>query len=90
MRPFSRSIAWLCLLLTLWSAGVVIAHHHEDGAESAKCSVCIAALSTSPAAQAVLPRTNFVAVSFVVAAPVAAAKQRLSVFALAVRPPPQL
>jgi hypothetical protein len=89
MRPLSKSIAWLCLLLTLWSAGAVVAHHHEDGAESTKCSVCVAALSTTPAAQTVLPRTHFVAVSFVVAIPVAATKQRLSVFALTVRPPPQ-
>lgn len=90
MRPIPRWSAWLCLLLILWSAAVVVAHHHEDGAESAKCSVCVAAHTASPAAPTVLPRATFVALSAIAIAPVVAAKQRLAVFALTVRPPPQL
>jgi hypothetical protein len=90
MRLFSRPIAWLCVLLTLWSAAAFVAHHHEDEAESARCSVCVAAHTASPAPEIVLPRITFVAVSPVITAPVAAAKQRLVVFALAVRPPPEL
>jgi len=80
----------LCLLLIVWSAAAVIAHHHAEGAKSVRCTVCVAAHSTSPAAQTVLPHTTFVPVSFLTSAPVAAAKQRLAVFALTVRPPPQL
>jgi hypothetical protein len=90
MRRFSKTIAWLCLLLTLGSAAAVVLHHHEDHAESAQCMVCVAAHSTPPAIHFVLPLTAFVAISFIASARVAAAKQRLAVFALAVRPPPHL
>jgi hypothetical protein len=89
MRPFSRWSAWLCLLLILWSAAVVAVHHHANGAEADHCTVCMAFHSAAPTPPTVLPRTVFVAVSPVAIAPVAAAKQRLAIFALAVRPPPQ-
>jgi hypothetical protein len=89
MRPISKRIAWLCLLLMLWSAMAFAAHHHSDGDESAKCSVCIAALSASPTAPMILPQTTLLAVSIVRTEPVAAAKQRLIAFALTVRPPPE-
>ena len=65
MRPISKRIAWLCLLLMLWSAIAFAAHHHSDGDESAKCSVCVAALSASPTAPALPTRTIFLAVSTV-------------------------
>jgi hypothetical protein len=90
MRPISKRIAWLCLLLMLWSAIAFAAHHHSDGAESAKCSVCVAALSASPTAPALPSRTIFLAVSTVRTEPVVAAKQRLIAFALTVRPPPEI
>jgi hypothetical protein len=88
MRPFMRWSAWLCLLLILWSAAVVVAHHH-DGAESAQCSVCAAFHAAAPAPQITLARATFVAVSSVTPAAEIAAKQRLAIFALTVRPPPQ-
>jgi len=90
MRPLSKAIALFCLLLTLASAAAVVAHHHDDGNESPRCMVCVAAHATPPAIQPILPLTAFVALSFVARARVAAAKQRLAVFALTVRPPPQL
>jgi len=90
MRPISKRIAWVCLWLMLWSAIAFAAHHHSDGDESAKCSVCVAALSASPAAPALPLRTIFLAVSTVRTEPVAAAKQRLIAFALTVRPPPEV
>jgi hypothetical protein len=90
MRPISKRIAWLCLLLMLWSAIAFAAHHHADGDESAKCSVCVAALSASPTAPALPSRTIFLAVSTVRTEPVVAAKQRLVAFALTVRPPPEI
>jgi hypothetical protein len=89
MRPFSRWSAWLCLLLILWSAAIVAVHHHDKGAEAAHCTVCMAFHGAAPAPQIVLPRTTFAAVSPVTPGPVAAAKQHLAIFALAVRPPPQ-
>ena len=88
MRPFSRWSAWLCLLLILWSAGAVVAHHHAEGAESAKCGVCVAAQSASPAAPVLLPNSIPVVVS-PARTEVQSAKQRLETFALATRPPPQ-
>jgi hypothetical protein len=90
MRPISKRIAWLCLLLMLWSAIAFAAHHHSDGDESATCSICIAALSASPTAPTLPPQTTWLAVSTVRTEPVVAAKQRLATFALTVRPPPEL
>ena len=90
MRPTSKRIAWLCLWLMLWSALAFAVHHHSDGEDSAKCPVCVAALSTAPTAPALPARTIFHAVSTVRTEPVAAAKQRLIAFALTVRPPPEL
>jgi hypothetical protein len=90
MLPISKRIAWLCLWLMLWSAVAFAAHQHSDGDESAKCSLCIAALSASPTAPALPLHTVFLAVSTVRTEPVAAAKQRLIAFALTVRPPPEV
>jgi cytochrome bd-type quinol oxidase subunit 2 len=89
MRQLSKAIAWLCLLLTLGSAAAVVVHHHEEGAESGTCMVCVAAHTASPAAQIALPIANFIALSTVAIARTAATKQRLAMFALTVRPPPQ-
>jgi hypothetical protein len=90
MRPISKRIAWLCLWLMLWSAIAFAVHQHSDGDESAKCSVCVAALSAAPTAPAIMPRAALLAVSTVRTEPVVAAKQRLIAFALTVRPPPEL
>jgi hypothetical protein len=88
MRPFSKPIALICLLLTFWSAGALIAHHHSSANDAAKCSVCVAAHSTAPkTTTSTLPDTAFVIREAFRAQPVAT-KQRLVAFALSVRPPP--
>jgi hypothetical protein len=87
MRLLSKSIAWLCLLLTFGSAIAFAAHHHSSAAEATKCTVCIAAHSASPKATSTLARARFVLVETFQAKPVSA-KQQLLTFALSVRPPP--
>ena len=89
MRSISKKVAWLCLLLTLSSAIAFAAHHHSDANESARCTVCVAAHSASPAGPTLSPRVTFVAVSTLRGEPVVSAKQRLIAFALSVRPPPE-
>jgi hypothetical protein len=89
MRLFSKKIATLCLLLTFWSALAFAAHHHSNGTESAKCSVCLAVHSASPKTTSSPSKTTFVAVSVCRLAPVSA-KQHLVAFALSVRPPPSV
>jgi predicted Na+-dependent transporter len=90
MRPASKWIAYLCLLLIFGSAIAFAAHQHLDGTESATCTVCVAAHSTSPTVPALLLRTTFFAICTVVTVQIAAAKQRLIAFALTVRPPPEV
>ena len=90
MRTFSKRIAFLCLLLTLWSVYAFTAHQHSSSIEAAKCTVCAAAHSSSPISVSSLPNTATVPVSFIVTAAPVAAKHRLIAFALAVRPPPAI
>jgi hypothetical protein len=89
MRPFVKWIACLCLLLTLGSAIGFATHMHADAAAEAHCAICVAAHTSSPAAPAILLLIATLAVTLLKVEPVAAAKQRLAVFALSVRPPPQ-
>jgi hypothetical protein len=88
-RSISKRIAWLCLLLTFWSAMAFVSHQHSNEAKAAKCTVCVAALSTSPKAIFTPPKVTFVLVGTFRTEPVAA-KQRLVAFALTVRPPPEV
>jgi len=62
MRSISKKIAWLCLLLMLSSAIAVVAHHHSDANESARCTVCVAAHSAAPTSLHLAPRVTFIAV----------------------------
>ena len=87
MRSISKRIAFVCVLLTIWSAIAFITHQHSSANEAAKCTVCVAAHSASPKATSNLLKATFVAVSPFQPQPVSA-KQRLIVFALNVRPPP--
>ena len=87
MRSISKRIAFLCLLLTFWSAIAFAAHHHSNAAEGAICTVCVAAHSASPKAPSTLTRTTFVVVSTLQPQTVSA-RQCLTVFALYIRPPP--
>jgi hypothetical protein len=37
MRSVAKMVAFLCLLLTIWSAVAVVAHHHSNSTESLTC-----------------------------------------------------
>jgi hypothetical protein len=87
MQSVSKKVAWLSLLLTLWSAVAFAVHHHSSEDESDTCQVCVAAHSASPTTPSLAPKPVFRRVVTVRAQP-AAAKFRLRVFALSVRPPP--
>jgi len=89
MRVFSKRIALLCLMLTLWSALAFVAHHHSSATDAAKCTVCLAAHSASPKSSSQSPKVTFVSISTLRQQPVSA-KQSLVVFALSVRPPPSV
>ena len=87
MRLIWKRIAFLCLLLTLWSAVAVVAHHHSSATDAVKCSVCMAAHAAVPKTTSNLPKASSVCLSTFRQDPVSA-KQRLVGFALSVRPPP--
>ncbi len=87
MRLISKRIAWLSLLLTLWSALAFAMHHHANADESASCQVCIAAHSATPVIAAPTPKPVFCRLTEF-RLQTAVAKQRLIAFALYVRPPP--
>jgi hypothetical protein len=89
MRSISRGLAFVCLLLTIWSAIAFVAHQHSSATEAAKCTVCVAAHSASPKPTSNLQKAAFVALSTIQAQPVSA-KHRLAAFALSIRPPPEV
>ncbi len=89
MWSISKRVAWLSLLLTLWSALAFAVHHHSSQDESATCQVCMAAHSASPASPSPAPKPIFRRIVRFRLKP-AAAKQRLEAFALYVRPPPSV
>ena len=88
MRSISRQIAWLCLLLTFWTAIAFVSHRHSNAAEAAQCKVCLASLSASPNPIFTAPKSTFASVCTLRTEPTPA-KQRLIPFALSVRPPPE-
>ncbi len=87
MQSRIKYAALLCLMLTFLSAFALVAHHHAKGAESARCTICVAAHSAAPQATTKLSKGTFTAVSAVRFEPLSI-KQRLVAFALSVRPPP--
>jgi hypothetical protein len=89
MRSISKTIAWLCLLLTISSALAFAVHDHSSALEAAKCTVCVAAHSAAPQAVAILTPSSFVFAS-VSPRETVSTKQRLIAFALRVRPPPSV
>jgi hypothetical protein len=89
VRSIVKYLAVMCLLLTLWSAIAFAAHHHSNGTEAAKCTVCVAAHSATPNATASLLKAKFIPVSTFLPEPVFAAQSFLA-FALSVRPPPAI
>jgi hypothetical protein len=90
MRSMSKRVAWLCLALTLGSLVAFATHNHSRLDDSATCTVCVAAHSASPVTTSSLPNAVFVPGRVVLVPEPVSAKQRLIVFALAVRPPPEV
>ena len=80
--------ASLCLLLMLLTATAVATHHHSDGNDSLKCSVCVVAHTSVTTPLAVASNPVFHCLSTVLLK-AASAKYRLVTFALSVRPPPE-
>jgi hypothetical protein len=89
VRSIVKSLAVMCLLLTFWSAIAFVAHHHSNGTESAKCTVCVVAHSAAPKATASLLKAIFTSLSTFLPEPVFAA-QSFVAFALSIRPPPAI
>lgn len=87
VRPFVKSVAVVCLLLTVWSAVAFAAHHHANGAESAKCTVCVTAHTAAPQPAATL-QTVVLTPAFTFRADPVSPKEHFVAFALSVRPPP--
>jgi hypothetical protein len=87
VRSIVRSTAIVCLLLTVWSAVAFAAHHHSNGAEAAKCTVCVAAHTAAPRANANVQKVRLTPVFAFQEVPVST-KERFVAFALTVRPPP--
>jgi hypothetical protein len=87
MRSFSKCVGSFCILLTFWSAIALTAHHHTNATDSAKCTVCVAAHTSTPKTASRLINRTFIAVVVHLQDPVSA-KQRIVGFALTVRPPP--
>jgi hypothetical protein len=89
VRSVVKSLAVMCLLLMFWSAIAFAAHHHSNGTESAKCTVCVAAHSAAPKATVSLLKAKFTPISTFLPERVFAA-QSFVAFALSVRPPPAI
>ena len=89
MAGMQKRAAWLCLLLALFSLYAATFHHHSSSIEAAKCTVCAASRSASPVVASKATHARFVPVSMLVLEPLSIIHQRISVFALTVRPPPQ-
>jgi hypothetical protein len=87
MRPISKKAALFCLLLTVWLAVGLAAHHHSSATDAARCSVCVAAHAAAPEAATTPSRVTFVS-AFIQVSELVPAQQRLVSFALSVRPPP--
>ena len=89
VRSIVKYVVVMCLLLTVWSAIAFAAHHHSNGTEAAKCTVCVAAHSAAPKATTSLLKAKFTPISTLLPEPVSAA-QNFVAFALSVRPPPAI
>ena len=89
MRFTSRWLTWLCLSLMLWTAVAASTHNHPNKTESASCSICVVAHSTTPTTSANQAKPVFAAIGLLQEEEVIA-KARLSVIDLGIRGPPAL
>jgi hypothetical protein len=88
MRQFAKQTAIICLLLILASAVAVVAHHHPNDVEERQCTVCAVAHAAVPVLASPALCALLLTVLLLIAQPAPLARQRLLVFARAVRPPP--
>jgi hypothetical protein len=82
-----KALALLCLLLTVWTAAAVVAHHHANSAEPQTCPVCVAARSVAAIVTPHSTKPVFVRLSTVRVEP-SLATCRLPAFAFSNRAPP--
>ena len=87
MRSVAKKTAVLCLLLTLWSAVAVAAHHHSNDAESLTCSICIAARTVAIVVPAAALIPLFVQL-FTLRVQLSPAQRLLPLFSFSGRAPP--
>ena len=87
MRSLTKFAGLLCLLLTVWTAAAVVAHHHANNAESQTCPVCVVARAPAALTAVGSPKPVFLCVSTVLPQTVSA-KSRLTPFVPTIRPPP--
>jgi hypothetical protein len=87
MRLFSKWIAWLGIVLMVWSALALVSHRHSKEENSSSCQLCVAAHSVAPTKTAPAPKPALQRILTVAHKPVDGSLQ-LTVFALYVRPPP--
>jgi hypothetical protein len=71
----------------LWKAVAESSHNHPNNTESASCSICVVAHSTTPAASSHQGRPVFATIGLLQEEEVVA-KARISVFELGIRGPP--
>jgi hypothetical protein len=84
---FSRWLTWLCLSLMLWAAVAESTHNHPNRTESASCSICVVAHSSTPTASSDQARPVFAAIGLLQEEEVVA-NIRLNVSDLGIRGPP--
>jgi len=87
MRFTCRWLTWLCLSLMLWTAVLESTHNHPNQTESASCSICVAAHSTTPTTSCNHSRPVFEAIGLLQEEEVLA-KAQFNVCSLGSRGPP--
>ncbi len=87
MRFNWRAWTWLCVSLMLWTALAESTHSHANQTESASCSICVVAHSTTPAAICNHPEPAFALVGLTQEKE-DAVRARLSISKLGIRGPP--
>jgi len=89
MRLWLRWSAWLCLSLMLGMAAAESTHNHPTRTESAACSICVVAHSSSPTVSASHAAPAFAAIGLLLEQDVVA-KARLASSDRGIRGPPAI
>ena len=89
MRLWVRWSAWFCVSLMLWAAAAESTHYHPTGTDSASCSICVVAHSSSPTLSSGRSAPLFAAIGLLQEEDVIA-KARLEFSERGIRGPPVL